>query len=66
MNEIREQHMIAVELLKKLGLDYVRLEPQQQAATRYHYHAWTPPFVQHNGRKRSQHGVIRSRRPSVK
>jgi hypothetical protein len=64
MNEIREQHMIGVELLKKLGLDYLRLEPR--ADVRYSYYAWAPIRIDSNGSKRSQHGVTRRRYRSSK
>ena len=37
VSRIRQQHRIGVELLKRLGLDYVRLEPRTDA--RYSYYA---------------------------
>jgi hypothetical protein len=41
------QHRLAINLLKKFGLDYVRLEPER--AGHYRYHAWTVPRIESNG-----------------
>ena len=57
MNQSKEQHNLGVSLLKELGLDYVRLEPQ--ANGRYRYHAWSVPLVDGNGSPRiRRRGVI--------
>ena len=50
VNQSKKQHQLAVSLLKKLGLDYVRLEPR--ANGHYRYHAWTVPLVDGNGSPR--------------
>jgi hypothetical protein len=58
MNKSKKQHQLAVSLLKELGLDYVRLEPQRNG--RYRYHAWNVPLVDGNGSPRiSRRGMIR-------
>jgi len=57
VNRSKKQHNLAVNLLKELGLDYVRLE--RQANGRYKYLAWSVPLVDHNGSPRTcRRGVI--------
>ena len=57
VNQSKKQHNLAVSLLKKLRLDYVRLEPQRNG--RYRYFAWSVPLVDGNGSPRiSRRGVI--------
>jgi hypothetical protein len=36
VNQSKEQHQLAVDLLKDLGLDYIRLERQRDGHYRYH------------------------------
>jgi hypothetical protein len=56
VNESERRHKIAVGLLKKLGVEYLRLE---QTAAGYTYHGWTELAVANNGGKVSRRGVIR-------
>jgi hypothetical protein len=60
VNQSKKRHILAVSLLKELGLDYVRLEPQ--TGGRYKYLAWSVPLVEHNGSPRiCRQGVLRVR-----
>jgi hypothetical protein len=47
VSEIRKQHAIAVDLLQKLGLDMIKLEPD--GTGHYIYYAWNRSLVAHNG-----------------
>jgi hypothetical protein len=47
VTETKFQHILAVGLLKELGLDYVRLERQRGGY--YRCRAWSVPFVIGNG-----------------
>ena len=47
MNQSKKQHNLGVSLLRKLRLDYIRLEPQGDG--RYRYLAWNVPLVDGNG-----------------
>jgi hypothetical protein len=47
VNQSKKQHQLAVNLLKELGLDYLRLEPQR--GNHYRYHAWNVPLISGNG-----------------
>jgi hypothetical protein len=42
-----EQHLLAVELLEKLGVDNIKLEPDHTG--KYRYHGWSIPLVSGNG-----------------
>jgi hypothetical protein len=58
MSELQKRHAAAVDILAKLGLDYVRLEPQR--GDRYTYRAWNAPIVEHNGQAKTvKRGRIR-------
>jgi hypothetical protein len=46
VNQSRKQQILAVSLLKELGLDYVRLEPECDG--HYRYLAWNAPKLQSN------------------
>ena len=56
MNRGKEQHKIAVKLLDKLGVQYLRLE---QTPAGYRYHGWTVPHIPNNGGAKVRRGVIR-------
>ena len=57
MGKLKKQHRLAVGLLKKLGLDNIRLELGPDG--RYRYHAWMSPSA-HNGSGRiSRRGILR-------
>jgi hypothetical protein len=43
----KKQHKLALRLLKKLGVDYLRLESRDGRT--YRYHGWTTPLVDGNG-----------------
>jgi hypothetical protein len=60
MCRFTKQHNLAISLLKELGLDYVRLEPQRGG--HYRYHAWNTPLIEHNGSKTVKQGRIRAQR----
>jgi hypothetical protein len=47
MNRSKKQHQLAVDLLKELGLDYLRLERQRNGY--YRYHPWSVPLLSGNG-----------------
>ena len=44
---IRKQHAVAIDLLQKLGLDTMKLEPERGGY--YVYSAWNRSPVEHNG-----------------
>jgi hypothetical protein len=60
--KISEQHQLALSILKELGLDYIRLEPDRSG--QYRYYGWAvPPLVDTNGHaKRPRRGVVRAKR----
>jgi hypothetical protein len=59
MNRSKKQHQFAVDLLKELGLDYLRLE--RQGGDHYRYHAWSVPLTSGNGSPGiSKRGEIRA------
>jgi hypothetical protein len=48
VNQSKKQRQLAVDLLKDLGLEYIRLERQRDGHHRYpawscRYHAWSTP-----------------------
>jgi hypothetical protein len=43
----REQHLLAIELLERLGVDHLRLEPGRDG--KYRYVGWTVPWPVGNG-----------------
>jgi hypothetical protein len=47
VKEPKKQHNLGVTLLKELGLDYVRLEPQHNG--QFRYLAWNVPLLDGNG-----------------
>jgi hypothetical protein len=47
VNQIQKQHAAAIDLLKKLGLDNIKLERQQDG--HYTYRAWNTPLVEQSG-----------------
>jgi hypothetical protein len=47
VNQSEKQHQLAVNLLKELGVDYVRLERQPVGG--YGYRAWSVPLIVNNG-----------------
>ena len=47
MSQIRKQHALAVDILAKLGLDTIKLEPDGNG--HYIYHAWNRSPVERNG-----------------
>ena len=47
MSEIRKQHALAVDILAKLGLDTIKLEPDGKG--HYIYYAWNRSPVEYNG-----------------
>jgi hypothetical protein len=47
MSETKKQHQLGIDLLKELGLDYLRLEPQRGGY--YRYRAWNTPLRENNG-----------------
>jgi hypothetical protein len=56
----KAQHLLAIDLLEKLGLTYLRLEPA--ARGRYRYHAWSEVWTAGNGSPPiSKRGTIRAR-----
>jgi hypothetical protein len=58
VNQSKKQHNLGISLLKELGLDYVRLEPQ--GSGRFRYLAWSVPLVDNNGRLPiARQGVVR-------
>ena len=61
MSETKFQHVLAVGLLKELGLDYIRLE--RQRGGHYRYRAWSVPFVVGNGSPKTvKRGKVRTRK----
>ena len=63
MNQAKKQHKLAIRLLKELGLNNIRLEPQ--AHGRYRYHAWSVPVVDGYGSPRiSRRGLVQNQRAS--
>ena len=57
----KEQHLLAIELLEKLGLEYLKLQPNTRGG--YRYHGWTVPPVADNGApKVVKRGTVRTRR----
>jgi hypothetical protein len=60
VNQSKKQHQLAVNLLKELGLEYIRLEPQWDG--HYHYYAWSVPLISGNGSPGiSKRGKIRAK-----
>jgi hypothetical protein len=47
VSQAKKQHRLAVNLLRKLGLDNVRLVRQPDGY--FHYHAWGKPLAVSNG-----------------
>jgi hypothetical protein len=63
VNQIQRQHVVAVDLLEKLGLENIKLEIQGDG--RFRYFAWSLPLAVGNGSPRSRYGVIRRARREV-
>jgi hypothetical protein len=51
----KQQHRLAVRLLKQLGVQYLRLEPDPLTGM-YRYTGWTTPLVAHNGHAAQKSG----------
>jgi hypothetical protein len=47
VNQTEKQHAVAIDLLAKFNLDYVRLERQRDGYCVYY--AWNAPIIAHNG-----------------
>ena len=59
-NQSKKHYQPAFDLLKDLGLDYIRLEQQRDG--HYRYHAWSVPLVSGNGSPGiSKRGKIRGK-----
>jgi hypothetical protein len=56
MNQSKKWHQIAVKLLDKLGVEYLRLE---QTAGGFRYAAWSTPIVANNGGSKVRRGTVR-------
>jgi hypothetical protein len=60
MNAGRKRHLLAIELLEKLGLTHIRLERKKTGS--YDYVAWNTPLVDGNGSPRVvKRGKVRVR-----
>jgi len=60
MNLGKKQHLLAIELLKELGLTHVRLERKKDGS--YGYVAWNTPLIDGNGSPRVvKRGKVRVR-----
>jgi hypothetical protein len=60
MNQTKEQHLLAVELLKELGLSHIRLQRRKDGSFRYL--AWSTPLIDHNGSSKvTRRGIVRVR-----
>jgi hypothetical protein len=58
VNQSKEQHQLAITLLDRLGLQYIRLKPRKGGS--FEYVAWSAPLVDGNGSPRvSRRGVVR-------
>jgi hypothetical protein len=58
MSRIRKQHAVAVDILAKLGLDTIKLEPDGNG--HYAYCAWNRSLVEQNGSAKTvKRGKIR-------
>jgi hypothetical protein len=47
VNQTEKQHVIAIDLLQRLGLDNIKLKAEGNDY--YAYFAWTKPQIAHNG-----------------
>jgi hypothetical protein len=56
VNQTQKQHAVAIDLLKRLGLDNIKLEHQRDG--RYSYRAWNTPIVEHNGSPPSARAML--------
>ena len=54
--DLRKQHAVAIDLLRRLGLDYVRLE---RGNGHFTYKAWNLPLPRHNGHQTVKRGKVR-------
>jgi hypothetical protein len=60
VSPIQKQHAVAIDILARLGLDNIKLEPEGNG--RYLYRAWNVPIVENNGSARIvKRGKVRMR-----